>query len=507
MQIRNPQEYTMNEAASSEVVKSSSPVLLHEVASRHGYRCDYKFEFEFLGSRRPENIYRDGLYTFASTQSILYLLALTTSTRQYVMKRQLFRLYTAAFFWLPAATYCFTLSSMVRLSPSSSHTTTAKALSRRPQPDPPTTRRRRVSNIISSSRLGARISRNNNNNDDDNNNNLPPSTCWNPQLRRVMGSIALLGVLETGFLTYQKLTGGDMISTICGLQQGDCGSVLSGPYAVLPGTDNIPLAAVGLLAYSAVAVLALQPLLLTSAEDPNEENNRVLLAALTTGMGVFSIFLLTLLFGVLHQNCTFCVASAVFSIVLAKLSWLSALVPNHKTKEAVVKSLYTSAAALMAAIVIFVAAESPSNAAAAVANDSWFQASDASSSTTMVINDASSERSNTAPSPPLVTTTSSPRALTLATKLQSLNAHFYGAYWCSHCLDQKQTLGQAAMSKIPYVECSKEGFQSQSKLCSEKKIPGYPTWEIQGKLYPGEQSLEELEELVTTILAEPDVKQ
>ena len=72
----------------------------------------------------------------------------------------------------------------------------------------------------------------------------------------------------------------------------------------------------------------------------------------------------------------------------------------------------------------------------------------------------------------------------------------YGAYWCSHCFDQKEALGKEAFRKITYVECSKDGYNSQTKLCKEKEVPGYPTWEINGKLYPGQQELDELEELI-----------
>lgn len=33
-------------------------------------------------------------------------------------------------------------------------------------------------------------------------------------------------------------------------------------------------------------------------------------------------------------------------------------------------------------------------------------------------------------------------------------------------------------------------------LCKAANIPGYPTWDIGGTLYPGEQTLEELEQIV-----------
>lgn len=108
--------------------------------------------------------------------------------------------------------------------------------------------------------------------------------------------------------------------------------------------------------------------------------------------------------------------------------------------------------------------------------------------------------------PPEITTESSERALSVAKSLQQLDAKMYGAHWCSHCYDQKQTLGKQVFSKsgdkqplVEYVECSKDGINSQSKLCKAKEIPGYPTWEIQGKQYPGEQSLDELEDLIKDI--------
>ena len=92
--------------------------------------------------------------------------------------------------------------------------------------------------------------------------------------------------------------------------------------------------------------------------------------------------------------------------------------------------------------------------------------------------------------------------MALAQQLKFLNAKMYGAHWCSHCYDQKQALGKEAFETyIKYIECSKDGRNSQTKLCKEKNVPGYPTWEINGQLYPGEQALDELEELVQTEMA------
>jgi len=67
----------------------------------------------------------------------------------------------------------------------------------------------------------------------------------------------------------------------------------------------------------------------------------------------------------------------------------------------------------------------------------------------------------------------------------------YGAFWCPHCTDQKELFGEAVQA-VPYVECDPDGEKAQPQLCQEKGIQGYPTWEIDGELYTGVRSLEEL---------------
>ena len=42
------------------------------------------------------------------------------------------------------------------------------------------------------------------------------------------------------------------------------------------------------------------------------------------------------------------------------------------------------------------------------------------------------------------------------------------------------------------VECSRDGINSQTQLCIDKKIKGFPTWEINGKLILGVLSLNDL---------------
>lgn len=51
----------------------------------------------------------------------------------------------------------------------------------------------------------------------------------------------------------------------------------------------------------------------------------------------------------------------------------------------------------------------------------------------------------------------------------------YGAYWCPHCVDQKNVFGKA-FNKIKYVECDPRGKDTQVELCTQMKIEEYPTW-------------------------------
>lgn len=100
---------------------------------------------------------------------------------------------------------------------------------------------------------------------------------------------------------------------------------------------------------------------------------------------------------------------------------------------------------------------------------------------------------------PKITSKSSPRAIKVGKRLEALNAKMYGAFWCSHCNNQKQELGVEVAKQFEYIECDKDGANTQYKLCRSTKITGYPTWEIQGELYPGEKDLGELETLLTSI--------
>ena len=70
----------------------------------------------------------------------------------------------------------------------------------------------------------------------------------------------------------------------------------------------------------------------------------------------------------------------------------------------------------------------------------------------------------------------------------------YGAYWCSHCHDQKSLFGTEALSELPYIECDAKGVNAQPDQCKAAKLDGYPTWVINGKTIGGTQALADLAE-------------
>ena len=93
---------------------------------------------------------------------------------------------------------------------------------------------------------------------------------------------------------------------------------------------------------------------------------------------------------------------------------------------------------------------------------------------------------------PTVTTTSSANEIALAKHLRKIGAKLYTAYWCPHCHHQKQRFGKEAVKQLEVVECDQRGVDPQTQLCRDKKVRAYPTWEINGKLYPGNHSLESI---------------
>lgn len=100
-----------------------------------------------------------------------------------------------------------------------------------------------------------------------------------------------------------------------------------------------------------------------------------------------------------------------------------------------------------------------------------------------------------------VYTSSKPGNLdSFAACLKEKKAVFYGAFWCSHCQNQKKMFGNS-MNFLPYVECSTADGKEQLKICQDKKISSYPTWEFSdGSRLTGEVALEKLAEKTSCAL-------
>ena len=95
----------------------------------------------------------------------------------------------------------------------------------------------------------------------------------------------------------------------------------------------------------------------------------------------------------------------------------------------------------------------------------------------------------------IVTSESTKESIELAKYLNDKGVVKYSAYWCPNCLNQSELFGKQAYKELNVVECARDGINSQTQLCIDKKIKGFPTWEINGKLILGVLSLNELSKL------------
>lgn len=282
-----------------------------------------------------------------------------------------------------------------------------------------------------------------------------------PRQGRVpLALLAAAGALETGAITADKLSGAGALDGLCSAVGGGCADVLNGPWASVAG---VPLSLVGAVAYSTVAALAAAPLVSPEYEEPSAGPLVFGSAALATFSGCLMLLLAT----VIQEPCVLCFTSAAISASLLAVAWKAPLLAD-RTQAAVVAGggalMSVAAAALLYGVV------GPDVAA------------------------ASSIAAEGAP--PTIRSKSSPRALALAEALNQRDAKFYGAYWCSHCANQKETLGREAMKLVPYLECDAQGLNSKRDQCQAAGIKGYPTWSVNGELFPGEKDLDELADLL-----------
>ena len=95
----------------------------------------------------------------------------------------------------------------------------------------------------------------------------------------------------------------------------------------------------------------------------------------------------------------------------------------------------------------------------------------------------------------IVTSESTNESIAFAKYLKDIGVVKYSAYWCPNCLTQSELFGKQAYKELNVVECARDGKNSQTQLCIDKKIQGFPSWEINGKIILGVQTLKELSKL------------
>jgi uncharacterized membrane protein len=303
---------------------------------------------------------------------------------------------------------------------------------------------------------------------------------WIHQYSRLLiGSIAILGILNTAYLTWVKLSNNGVCGTV------GCDTVLSSPYA---NVGSLPLTALGLASYVAVALLAFAPTLIdpkTNKSGYKQLNDLTWMGLLLVGVGmaVFSCYLMYLLAFVIGAACPFCIASAIFTFAIFGLTLLG------REWEDIGQILFTGMAAALLSLVVSLALYNM-----ATPNKISVESGTTTDKITTLFPDS--------PIPPTagvswpITSTSGAAEISLAEHLTQKGIKMYGSYRCSHCFSQKQLFGKQAWEKVPYVECDPTAVKnSQPEVCKQAGITGYPTWSIDGKLNPGAKPLAKLAEL------------
>ncbi|NET00688.1 MAG: vitamin K epoxide reductase family protein [Sphaerospermopsis sp. SIO1G2] len=312
------------------------------------------------------------------------------------------------------------------------------------------------------------------------------STPWiHKWSRPLIGAIAGLGILNTGYLTYEKLSGGTPVCTTPENVKG-CGDVLSSAWGTVFGQ---PLALFGLLAYISMFVLALAPLALKSGEKEKKKTIRqienltwwfLLLGGIA--MSVFSAYLMYVLAFELQALCWYCIASALFALSMLTLSIVG------KDWEDIGQILFNGVIVAMVTLIATLGVYSGIN------DDGTIGSTDGSQQ-------IAAFQPREQPNPAYgweITTTSGEAEVALAKHLITTDAKEYVAYWCPHCHEQKLLFGKEAYQIINdniAIECAQDSPKGQPQVCKDSGIKGFPSWIINGKIYGGVQNLEELAQI------------
>ncbi|KAG6412478.1 hypothetical protein SASPL_125157 [Salvia splendens] len=253
-----------------------------------------------------------------------------------------------------------------------------------------------------------------------------------------------------------------------------------------------------MLAYGLVANLGLQLGREKRKFDTGKSNDEIILVGITTSMAVASAYFLYILSTEFAgESCLYCLASATLSFSLFFIT-----IKRFGLQE--LQKLFGLQLSVASLVVIALTASyntaQPGSSSMLETEIPYFETE--------------------------ITKESTPFAIALAKHLHSIGAKLYGAFWCSHCLDQKEVLvskelldhendkndlrhklkdilqnmchgffGREAAKILDYVECFPDGVNKGTKMvqaCVDAKLEGFPTWIIDGQVLSGEKQLSEL---------------
>lgn len=299
--------------------------------------------------------------------------------------------------------------------------------------------------------------------------------------RPIIGAIAIAGAVLTAYLTITKLTGGGPVCTAESAGAG-CGGVLNSDYATVFG---LPLSLFGCLAYISMAAFALFPLTINpevkkKLRQQLENATWWLLLAGSIAMAVFSAYLMFILATELKTVCPYCIGSAAFSLSLLILTIVG------RDWEDIGQIFFTGAIVGLMTIVVTLGIYSGIN------GNTVAEEIDPSDGKIEIVK---AKGNYTAPYGWKISSVSGEDEIALAQHLTATGVKKYGAFWCPHCFEQKQLFGEEAFDQVTYIECAEGGKDPQPNVCSAAGIQSYPTWEIDGKFYPGIKTPEELADL------------
>ena len=270
-----------------------------------------------------------------------------------------------------------------------------------------------------------------------------------------MGALATVGLLDTGSITLHRW--GVLGPLICPGGSDGCDKVLNSVWGTFLGQ---PLSLFGALAYLAVLLLALLPLLLKGENQAElHQKSWWSLFLISTGMAIFSLVLLGVMVFKIKAICAFCLLSAVISLTLMVLAVVGG--DWQERGQLIFRGVMVALAVLVFGFGWATAVERP-------------------------------ESGISKGMAPPVTAPSSPAAIALAKHLTAKGAVIYTAYWCPHCHEQKELFGKEATAELNVVECAPDGRNSKAELCKAKRISGFPSWEINGTIDSGVKPLAKL---------------